>query len=227
MNPTVTLSAPEGSKTVTPWPKGPEIHPAHFVAGAKDQWPGLPRKNAVACHLEKSDRKSIAGIIERFDAALALRETHNIPGKAQEIRDTERNASSSDDQAVLCEKLKREMALMNPALFTQAVADIASARLESGIFAAGLAERLSEKLFTEFEIEAASTEARYLKYGQTLTEQVYRDSWNEVFVLHSDPILTSLFLEVWFLKNYFPGEMRSPKMWGGCSVQWLRDLVEG
>ena len=201
MNHLLALTAPEGSKTVTPWPKGPEIHPAHFVVGAKDHWPGLPRKNAVACHLEKPDRKSIAGIIERFDAAVALRETHNIPGKAQEIRDTERNASCYDDQAVLCEKLKREMALMNPALFTQAVADIASARLESGIFAAGLAERLSEKLFTEFEIEAASTEARYLKYGQTLTEQVYRDSWNEVFVLHSDPILTSLFLEVWFLKN--------------------------
>ena len=227
MNPTVTLSAPEGSKTVTPWPKGPEIHPAHFVAGAKDQWPGLSRLAAVACHLEKSDRKSIAGIIERFDAAVALRETHNIPGKAQEIRDTERNASSYDDQAVLCEKLKREMALMNPELFTQAVAGIASAKVEAGLFAAGLAERLSQTLFDEFALEAASAEQRFLKYGQALTEQVYTDSWNEVFVLHSDPILASLFLEAWFLKNYFPSEMKSPKMWGGCSVQWLRDLVEG
>ena len=227
MNHLLTFPADEGSKTSTPWPKGPEIHPANFVSGAKNQWPGLPRKNAVACHLEKSDLKSIAGIVGRFDAALALRETHNIPGKAQEIRDTERNASSYDDQAVLCEKLKREMALMNPELFTQAVAGIASAKVEAGLFAAGLAERLSQTLFDEFALEAASAEQRFLKYGQALTEQVYTDSWNEVFVLHSDPILASLFLEAWFLKNYFPSEMKSPKMWGGCSVQWLRDLVEG
>ena len=227
MNHLLTFPADEGSMTSTPWPKGPEIHPGFFIAGAKDRWPGLPRKIAVTCHLEKSDRKSIAGIIERFDAAVALRETHNIPGKAQEIRDTERNAASYDDQAVLCEKLKREMALMNPERFTQAVADIASARLEAGIFAGGLAERLSETLFDEFEVEALAAEARYEKYSQPLEGRVYHDQWQEVFVLHSDPILGSLFLEAWYLRNYFPTEMKSPKMWGGCSVQWLRDLVEG
>ena len=227
MNHLLALTAPEGSKTVTPWPKGPEIHPAHFVAGAKNQWPGLPRKNAVAGHVTKTDRTAIAGIVGRFDAATELRRVHNIPGHSQTVRDAERCAGSYDDVAVACEVARRELAEMSPELFNKSVADIAAAEIEAGLFAAGLAERLSETLFAEFEVEAVATEARYLKYGQALTEQVYTDSWNEVFVLHSDPILGSLFLEAWFLKNYFPGEMRSPKMWGGCSVQWLRDLVEG
>jgi len=227
MNHLLALTAPEGSKTSTPWPKGPEIHPAHFVAGAKDQWPGLPRKIAVACHLEKGDRKTIAGIVGRYDAAVELRKKHDIPGCSQSIRDSERSAGSFDNCAVAAEVSRRELAAMDPVEFHRAVADITAAKLEAGNFAAGLAERLSGIPFAELEIEAVSTEARYVKYGQALTAQVYTDSWSEVFVLHSDAILASLFLEAWFLKNYFPGEMRSPKLWGGCSVQWLRDLVEG
>ena len=225
MNNPTTIIDDEG-KTQTPWPRDAAVHPSVFVNAAKDVWPGLPRKIAVACHLEKSDKKTIAGIVERYDAAVALREKNNIPGMSQCVADSSRNASNFDDVAVQAEVYRRALAAMDPVEFHRAVAAIAAAKLTAGNFAAGLAERLSEILFAEFELEALAAESRYEKYSQPLTEKIYDNEWREVFVLHSDPVLTSLFLEAWFLKNYFPAEMRSPKLWGGCPVQWLRDLVE-
>ena len=225
MNKHIVITADPDSKTVTPWPRGPEVHPSLFVAGAANQWPGLPRLAAVTPHIEKSDRKAIAGILERYDAAVALREKHNIPGMAQAVRDAERNAGSYDTQAVLCETLKRELAAMDPAAFHAAVAAIHGSKVGAGIFAAKLAERISAKLFAEFEIEALSAEGRYSKYEQPLETKVYRDEWQDIFVMHSDPILSGLYLEAWYLANYFPAEMRSPKMWNGSSVEWLRDIT--
>ena len=224
MNNPTTIIDDEG-KTVTPWPRDAAVHPSVFISTARDQWPGLPRKNAVAGHVSKSDRTAIAGILEKFDAATKLRKENDIPGCSQSIRDSERSAGSFDNCAVAAEISRRELAAMDPVEFHRAVADINAAKAEAGLFAAGLAERLSEILFAELEIEAVSTEARLLKYGQALTAQIYADCWSEIFVLHSDPVLTSLFLEAWFLRNYFPGEMRSPKLWGGSSTEWLRDLV--
>jgi len=114
---------------------------------------------------------------------------------------------------------------MSPERFNEAVAAIAAAKVEAGNFAAGLSERLSEILFAEFELEALAAESRYEKYSQPLMEKIYRDEWVDSFVLHADPILAALYLEAWFLRNYFPSEMRSPKLWGGCSVQWIRALL--
>ena len=225
MNAPAILTTNPGSATVTPWPRDAAVHPSVFISIARDVWPGLPRKNAVAGHVSKSDRKAIAEILERFDAAVALREKHNIPGMSQTVRDAERSAGAYDDVAVSCEISRRALALMSPERFNEAVAAIAAAKLEAGNFAAGLSERLSEILFAEFELEALAAESRYEKYSQPLTEKIYDNEWREVFVLHSDPILSALYLEAFHLRNYFPAEMRSPKLWGGSSTEWLRDLV--
>jgi len=223
-NPTILTTDP-GSATSTPWPRDAAVHPSAFISSAQNVWPGLPRKIAVAGHVTKTDRTAIAGILERFDAATELREKNNIPGMSQSIRDSERSAGSFDNCAVAAEVSRRELAAMSPERFNEAVAAIAAAKLEAGNFAAGLAERLSEILFAEFELEALAAESRYEKYSQPLTEKIYDNEWREVFVLHADPILAGLYLEAWFLRNYFPAEMRSPKLWGGSSTEWLRDLV--
>ena len=216
---------PTGASTITPWPRTGEIHPSAFIGSARNQWPGLPRLAAVAPHVQKSDRKEITAILNRHDAALALREKHNIPGMSQAVRDAERCAGSYDDSAVACEISRRALALMSPERFNEAVAEINSSKVQAGLFAAGLCERLSEILFCEFELEALAAESRYVKYDQPLEAKIYSDEWRDVYVLHGDPILTGLYTEAWYMANHFPAEMRSPKLWNGSSVEWLRDLA--
>ena len=220
----VPTQNPESS-TITPWPRSADVHPGSFIASAKNAWPGLPRLAAVVPHVEKSDKKAIAAILSRFDAATELRRVHDIPGMSQAVRDGERSAGSYDDVAVACEVSRRALAEMSPELFHQSVADIAAAKLEAGAFAAGLAERLSETLFDEFELEAQAAEARYHKYSQPLEGRVYTDAWQDIYILHADAVLGPLYCEAWFLAHYFPAEMRSPKMWGGSSIDWLRDIT--
>ena len=214
-----------GASTITPWPRDASVHPSAFIGSAKNQWPGLPRLAAVVPHISKGDKKAIAGILSRFDQATELRRENDIPGMSQAVRDAERSAGSYDDSAVACEVSRRALALMSPERFHQAVADIAAARLEAGAFAAGLAERLSETLFDEFQIEARAAEQRFLKYGQPLEAKIYTDAWQDIFVLHSDAVLGPLYCETWYLANHFPAEMRSPKLWNGSSVEWLRDIT--
>ena len=225
MNKNTPAAKNPASETHTPWPRSADVHPGSFIASAKNQWPGLPRLAALQPHITKADKREIASILGRFDAATELRREHDIPGMSQSVRDGERSAGSYDDVAVACEVSRRALAEMSPELFHQSVADIAAAKLEAGAFAAGLAERLSETLFAEFELEAVSTEARYHKYSQPLEGRVYHDEWVEVFILHSDAVLGPLYCEAWFLAHYFPAEMRSPKMWGGSSIDWLRDIT--
>ena len=213
------------SSTHTPWPRNADVHPSAFISSARNQWPGLPRLAAVTPHVEKSDKKEIAAILGRFDAATELRRKNDIPGHSQCVRDYERNSGSYDDVAVQCEVYRRELAAMSPELFNEAVAGINAAKLEAGSFAAGFCERLSEKLYAEFEIEALAAESRYEKYSQPLESKIYADEWIDVHVLHSDPILTGLYLEFWYAANHFPAEMRSAKLWNGSSVEWLRDIT--
>ena len=220
----VPTQNPESS-TITPWPRSSDVHPGSFIASAKNQWPGLPRLAAVQPHIEKADKKAIAAILGRFDAATELRREHDIPGMSQAVRDGERCAGSYDDSAVAAEVSRRALAAMSPELFHQSVADIAAAKVEAGLFAAGLAERLSEVLFDEFELEAQAAEARYVKYDQPLEGRVYHDEWQDIYILHADAVLGPLYCEAWFLAHYFPAEMRSPKMWGGSSIDWLRDIT--
>ncbi len=214
-----------GASTITPWPRTGEIHPSAFISSARNQWPGLPRLAAVTPHVEKSDKKAIAAILGRFDAATELRREHDIPGLSQAVRDGERCAGSYNDVAVACEVSRRALAEMSPELFHQSVAEIDASKVQAGNFAASLAERLSETLFAEFQIEALAAEARYVKYDQPLEGKIYADEWRDIYVLHSDPILTGLYTEAWYMANHFPAEMRSPKLWNGSSVEWLRDIT--
>ena len=214
-----------GASTITPWPRDASVHPSAFIGSAKNQWPGLPRLAAVVPHISKGDKKAIAAILSRFDAATELRRVHDIPGMSQAVRDGERSAGSYDDVAVACEVSRRALAEMSPELFHQSVADIAAAKVEAGLFAAGLAERLSQTLFDEFELEAQAAEQRFLKYGQPLEAKIYTDAWQDIFVLHSDAVLGPLYCETWFLRHYFVAEMKSAKLWGGSSIDWLRDIV--
>lgn len=224
MNKNTPPAKTPASETHTPWPRNADVHPSAFIGSAKNQWPGLPRLAAVTPHITKADKKAIAAIIGRFDAAVELRRENDIPGMSQAVRDAERSAGSYDDSAVACEVSRRALALMSPELFHQAVAEIDASKVQAGNFAASLAERLSETLFAEFQIEALAAEARYVKYDQPLEGKIYADEWREIYVLHSDPILAGLYTEAWFLAHYFPDEMRSPKMWGGSSIEWLRDI---
>jgi len=215
-----------GSETITPWPRSGEIHPSVFISSAKNIWPGLPRLDAVTPHIQKADKKQIGAILGRYDDAIELRRVHDIPGCSQSIRDADRSAAGHDGSAVACEVSRRELAAMSPELFNKSVTDINASKVEAGAFAASLAERLSETLFDEFDVEALAAEQRFLKYGQPLENKIYHDQWLDIFTLHGDSVLGSLYCECWFLRHYFPGEFRSPKMINSsCCIQWLRDIA--
>ena len=225
MNKNTPAAKNPASETHTPWPRSADVHPGSFIASAKNQWPGLPRLAALQPHITKADKREIASILGRFDAATELRREHDIPGLSQAVRDGERCAGSYNDVAVACEVSRRALAEMSPELFHQSVAEIDASKVQAGNFAASLAERLSETLFAEFQIEALAAEARYVKYDQPLEGKIYADEWRDIYVLHSDPILTGLYTEAWYMANHFPAEMRSPKLWNGSSVEWLRDIT--
>jgi hypothetical protein len=221
MNAPIAIEIDLITELKTPFSLSPHVSPRTYLSGL-GIFPGLPT-NAVKPLVEASERKAIQKLINELDQTFTTMTANDVVDAR--TRAQRHFQSQNPAEMLMGEEVLRASQDMSIEAFVANRNRHSELHAEVRHFAAELSQKLGKRLLPSFVEEVQAQETRLAKFGQSLSETVWQDGQHlEVWVLHSDFILSSLFEGVHNLLFYWPQAFVNGHD-EGVALDWVQKLI--